>query len=41
MGLTVQDFAKVLNREQLSALDLATLVLVATEPAPEEEDFDL
>lgn len=41
MGLTVQDFAQVLNCEQLSAFDLAAFILVATEPSPEEEDFDL
>lgn len=38
---TVQDLAQVLDREQLSALDLAALALVAAQPAPEEQDLDL
>jgi hypothetical protein len=38
---TVQDLAQIFDGEQLSALDLATLVLVPSKPAPEQQTFHL
>jgi hypothetical protein len=37
----VQDFTEILDCEQVSALDLTTLILVAAEPTPEKKNLDL
>lgn len=38
---TFQDFAQLFDSEQPASLDLASIVLVPAQPAPEEESFYL
>lgn len=38
---TLQDLAQLLDSEQSASLDLASIVLVAAQPAPEEKAFYL